>query len=199
MLAGLSTLSLMFGGPVPAPYALIVSGVLSFIALGGGLTIFVLGYRTAPVRTKQQLNWIASGLFLAVVVVVVSHVVSSIVEEPLYILLAAEWSTLLLPAALVLAILKADMAGVDRTAVLTATFAFIAVTLAVAFEYVLEPLAGLVSQQLGLEEAHGQTALIILAALGAPNLKKRIQPVVERYLAVTEADREELQSPQAGA
>ncbi len=141
-------------------------------------------YRLALPIQRKQIQWMVTAGLLTFILVVLAIILDGLIGAPNHqaFLYMGSIGFLVLPIAFVLAIFKVDIIPIDRAIVTTATYAIIAVGLALTLEFVIEPLAGVASTYLGMSESAGQTALIVCIALGAPALKKRLEPFVLRSL-----------------
>lgn len=178
---------MFLGGPVPPPYGFVVHNLVIFGAGFWVLAIISNGLRhTTNRRVRLQLSWILLGPSITMISVGIAGLGIWLTDTQTgreWFGLALDWSTLAIPITIVIAVLKADLAQIDRAAVLTATWAIVVSTLALIFEFVLQPSAGFVAASMGLAESSGQTILVVAGALSAPYLRQRIQPFVDTLLS----------------
>ncbi len=183
---GCFTLMMFLGGPVPPPYGFLVHSLMLLVAGLWALSIIGNGLRhTTSRRVRLQLSWILLGASIFLISIVLAWLAIWVTDSQTgrtWYGLALNWATLTVPVAIVIAVLKADLAEIDRTAVLTATWAIVVSALALMFEFVLQPSVGFVAASIGLEESAGQTILVVAGALSAPSLRQRIQPFVDTLL-----------------
>ncbi len=149
-------------------------------------------YHLAPPIRRKQIQWMFAAALLTLIFTVLAVIFDTLSGDTNHqaFLFVAIIGFVVLPVAFVLAIFKVDIIPIDRAVVTTATYAIIAVGLALTLEFLIEPLAGAASTHLGMSESAGQTALIVGIALGAPVLKKRLEPIVSRSLSSYESGAE---------
>ena len=170
------------GLPHEVPWLLYTILVFSMLAIVLGLTH--RGYRHATPLGRRQIQWALAAALTAVIMLAVAVIIDFLNADSYShaFLFVAGFGNIVIPIAFVIGILKADVIPIDRAIVTTATYAIIVVVLALALEFLVEPLAGFASTYLGMNESTGQTILIVGIALGAPYAKQRIQPHVVRLL-----------------
>jgi hypothetical protein len=191
---GISVASLFFGGPVPPTFAMIHLFATDLLVVAVSGVLLLRGVRRARGRRRHQLNWLLGSFFLALLLLAASWIVHAVLDPEggtRTALALNDWIVLVPCLGILMAVLKADYAGIDRAAAMTATWAMLVVALALTFEFALEPFAGFLAASFGLAESAGQTLLIVGAALAGPKLKARLQPAAERWLAPLEGASED--------
>ena len=186
---GVSVASLFFGGPVPPTVGMVHLFTTDILAFAFAIFWLFRGVRRARGVQRHQLNWLVGSCFLALALLAGSWIVHALVDPAggtRRALALNDWIVLVPCLGALMAVLKANFAGIDRGAAMTATWAMLVVVLALTFEFALEPLAGVLAASFGLDESAGQTLLVVVAALAGPKLKARLQPLVERWLAPVE-------------
>ena len=179
-IVGVVAFSWLTGIPVRPPLAvwLTISATLLAVVTTLAMCLRCHG-RLEPIK-RSQLNWVISGLAVSTIIVLGGAILSTVFVDVISTQ-AGILGSLCFAIALGMAILKSDFGNIDHGVSVTVTYALIVVLLALLIEFVAEPISGIASAQLGLPEATGQTILVVLVALGAPLLKKWIQPKVESY------------------
>jgi hypothetical protein len=181
--AGLALMFVYTGGPLAPSQHFAIYLALPMLATAVSAGLLIRNFWRSTGKLRRQYNWIATSIFVNGIAVSALFVISVVLVDYQIYLLGVEFTSLIVVAGITMAVLRADFAGLDRAATLSATLAVIAVGFALVFEFALEPLAGLTTRTFGLSESIGQTLLIVVAALAAPSLKRRIQPWMERVLS----------------
>ncbi len=166
------------GLPHELPWLLYTSLVFAMLAII--LWLIHRGYRHATSIGRRQIQWVLTAAFTTIIMLAVAMIIDFLNADAYAhaFLFVAGFGNIVIPIAFVIGILKADVIPIDRAIVTTATYAIIVVMLALALEFLIEPLAGFASTYLGMNESTGQTILIVGIALGAPYAKKRLRPHV---------------------
>lgn len=172
--------SFNWGAPIPPPFALYAYN----ITLGFGIvcwfgTVFRIHSRLAE-ATRQQLNWVIAGTTLTVIGLFTAVAASWILSNH-NLIYAGNLANVFLAVGFTMAILKSDFGDIDRAVSVSLTYAILVVLFALSLEFFVEPLAGLTASYIDLPEETGQTILVVIVALGAPGLKRLIQPTIKNY------------------
>lgn len=183
---GFTTLSLLlacvyYGKPFSPSVVLQIFYASFLVMLAIEAVLVVRLYPATTGRSRRQANWVVGGLSLTVIVLVLSYLISQFAgdEKMVAYLLGSELSAVIVGLTLMGLILFDDFIPINKAAVVSASYAILALLFALVFEFVLEPLVVLTSEASGVDSDIGQTILIVAVVLAAPKLKGLITPYVE--------------------
>lgn len=172
--------SFNWGAPIPPPFALYAYNIMLLFGVTCWFgTVFRIHSRLSK-ATHQQLNWVLAGTTLTVIGLF-SAVAASWILSNNNLLYAGNLAIVFLAVGFTMAILKSDFGDIDRAVSVSLTYAILVVLFALSLEFFVEPLAGFTATYIDLPEEAGQTILIVIIALGAPGLKRLIQPTIKNY------------------
>lgn len=180
---GPAVYSVYLGAPIPSPIALWITAAIPILICIAFAAIGLSRYSRLTQEKRTQLNWLIAGVCVYTFCTLGLAVISSLLDQPFMFIVGQSHLGLIIAVAFGMAILKADFGNIDRAVSVTVTYATLMVVFALLVEFVVEPLAGLVSTSLGLPESTGQTVLIVALALGAPTLKRLVEPRVRAFFA----------------
>ncbi len=154
------------------------SFLLMFVIIGA---LVLRLYPKTSGRARRQANWAVGALSVCALLITGAYIISQYMSDELMLtyFAASELSSVVTGLAIIAAILFDDAIPINKAAVVSVSYALVAVLFALTFEFILEPLVGAASTALGAESDVGQTILIVVVALTAPKLKNLITPFVE--------------------
>ena len=159
--------------------AVYLSSILLMFAILGGIVMRL--YPRTSGRARRQANWAVGAMSVCALLLTGAYFVGQYNSDELMrtYFLASELSSVVIGLAIIAAILFDDAIPINKAAVVSVSYALVAVLFALTFEFILEPLVGAASAAMGMESNIGQTFLIVLVTLTAPKLKNLITPFVE--------------------
>jgi hypothetical protein len=144
--------------------------------------IVIWSYPKVQGRRRKQLSWIGTSVFVSLGFAAVTMIAATYLDDVLVSFITAEFTTLIVAIGILIAILNADFADVDKAIVLSATYAMLAIAAALIFEFLIEPMAGLLALHFGLSESAGQISMMVLVVIVSPFFKRKLQPFTAKYL-----------------
>lgn len=179
---GVLLFMIYYGDPLPQSLvrSLYFVGIFAFSAIQ-----FLIALRLYPKTrglVRLQANWLILAASIGVVPIVLAYLVSVFSADAAMVgyFFAGELFWVLLTLAILGATLFHDLIPVNRAAVASVSYAVIAITFALLFEFVLEPLVAWVSGEMGVDADIGQTLIIVAATLAAPRIKAKFEPLSQR-------------------
>ena len=179
---GLGAFSMFYGAPIPAPYGVLTAMIGSGVGFVLVFCVVLWIYPRARVEAQQSLGWILFAGSANTIGAVGCVIAFSLTNDRFYIDLGTRGVQIIFPLIMLLGLMRIDLLKIDRVVGVTVTYAILAVALALAIEFVAEPLAGVAAATFGLSERLGQTILIVVLALAGPRARQFIEPYVQRYL-----------------
>ncbi len=165
-----------------APSSVLAVYLVSFLLMFAILSAIVLRlYPKTSGRARRQANWAVGAFSVSALLITGAYFIGQYSSDELMRIYfgASELSFVVTGLAIIAAVLFDDIVPINKAAVVSVSYALVAVFFALTFEFILEPVVGTASTAIGVESNVGQTILIVLVTLTAPKLKNLITPFVE--------------------
>jgi class 3 adenylate cyclase len=179
-LIGPAWVSLSFGILLPQEIGLHVNPTLGAAHNLCAIAAITRNYRHSGPIGRRQLRWVVYGIYLALAPVLVNVALVAVWPE-LWWLYDVTWNALyFIPICVLIAILRYNLADIDRLISATAAYTALAVVFLAAVLVGVPRLAQAASELVGIDPASGQMALsVVLAALLVPG-QRYLRPQIDR-------------------
>lgn len=186
VVSGLTTFAWVTGIPYGSPFAQTFALLLNPLSVVVTAAVYVATYRRTDETGRRALRWVALGVSAALIPIVLGAIVVLIIPEAVNIYMMSLTFTLLIPIAIAVAILRADLFNVDRVVSGAIAYAIVIGLVALALEFVVEPLVALLAKTVALPESIAQAVFVVAAALAARPVQQRLKPSIQRFFNQSE-------------
>lgn len=181
VVSGLTTFAWVTGIPYGGPYAQTLALLLNPISFFVAAAVYVVTYRGTDEAGRRALRWVAFGMSAALIPIALGAVVGSLLPEAVSIYMMSLTFTLLIPLAIAVAILRADLFNVDRVVSGAIAYAIVISMVALALEFIVEPLVTLLAQAVTVPESIAQAVFVVAGALAARPVQRSLKPFIQRF------------------
>jgi len=181
VVSGLPTFAWATGIPYGSPYAQTIALLLNPLSAVVAAAVFVVTYRAMDETGRRALRWIAFGMSAALIPIILAAIVVSLIPEAVNIYIMSLTFTLLVPITIAVAILRADLFNVDRVVSGAIAYTIVVSLVALALEFVIEPLVALLARTAAVPESIAQAVFVVAAALAARRAQRWFKPSIQRF------------------
>jgi len=163
-------------------FALGDAGMHSLAALGllATLAVVTRKYRRGDPLARRQIRWVVVGAYCAMLPLVVAYTLATLEPGFGWLIYDAYWAAPILPAFLLVSIVRFNLFDIDRILSAAASYNILAVLLGAGALVVVPRIAEAVSDLAGVDPGAGQIVLsLALAALVIP-AHRRLRPQIDR-------------------
>lgn len=146
------------------------------------LAVLTRNFRRAGPRGRRQMKWVMLGMYVGMVPVLMADAVGAVEPRLWWLHEPAAIAEIVIPLAIVIAIVRSNLFDVDRLITGTAVYSLLSVILLAALLFVVPQVAGAVSRLGGIDPHIVQPLLSVVVAAGLVPGHRLLQPRIERMV-----------------
>jgi len=163
-------------------YTLAIAGFAGTLVLGLAtvLAVFTRKYRRLDPVARRQMKWVLFGAYCALLPGVIVLAITLFEPRFLPLIYLCAWAAAILPAALVVSVVRFNLFDVDRLLSAAASYNVVLVVLGAGALVVVPRAAEAASGLLGIDPGTGQVALSLLLVGVVIPAHRRLRPQIDR-------------------
>src|SRR6266436_1755266 len=178
---GLLAFSWVFGTPLPPPLGQQGSLSVNVVFIATLLAVITRGFRRAGPVGRRQLKWVVYGLYMGLVPVLLTDLVTALVPRLWWLHEAAVIAEAAIPLSIIIAIVRFNFFDIDRLIAATAVYTFLSIVLLAGLFILVPPAARIASGSLGFDPSTAQVLLSGLLAASIVPGRLYLTAPVDRY------------------
>ena len=178
---GLLAFSWVFGTPLPPPLGQQGSLGVNVVFIATLLAVITRGFRRAGPVGRRQLKWVVYGLYMGLVPVLLTDLVTALVPRLWWLHEAAVIAEAAIPLSIITAIVRFNFFDIDRLIAATAVYTFLSIVLLAGLFTLVPPAARIASGSLGFDPSTAQVLLSGLLAASIVPGRRYLTAPVDRY------------------